>query len=61
MWYEKLALVLAAIGGINWGLTELGWNLVDNLFSWAGATVISIIYYIVGLAGLYALFLVFKK
>ena len=61
MWYERLALVLAAIGAINWGLTEMGWNLVDALFSWGGSTLLSVIYYIVGIAGLYALFLAFKK
>ena len=61
MWYQKLALVLAAIGAINWGLAELGWNLVDGLFSWGGAMLISIIYYVVGLAGLYSLFLIFKE
>jgi len=61
MWYEKLAIVLAAVGAINWGLTELGWNLVESVFSWAGAMVISIIYYIVAVAGLYALFLAFKN
>lgn len=61
MWYKNLALVLAAIGAINWGLTELGWNLVEAVFSWAGATVVSIIYYIVALAGIYALILAFKK
>ncbi len=61
MWYEKLALVLAAIGAINWGLTELGWNLVEGILSWAGAIVVSIVYYIVAVAGLYALFLAFKS
>lgn len=61
MWYEKLALVLAAIGAINWGLTELGWNLVEELFSWGGSTLLAVIYYIVGIAGLYALFLAFKE
>lgn len=61
MWYEKLALVLAAIGAINWGLAELGLNLVELIFSWAGATVVSIVYYIVAVAGLYALFIAFKK
>ncbi|MEX2017626.1 MAG: DUF378 domain-containing protein [Candidatus Pacearchaeota archaeon] len=61
MWYEKLALVLAAIGALNWGLAELGWNLVEAIFSWAGAVVVSIIYYIVALAGLYVLVMAFKK
>jgi uncharacterized membrane protein YuzA (DUF378 family) len=61
MWYEKLALVLAAIGAINWGLTELGWNLVEGIFSWAGTMVVSIVYYLVAVAGIYALFIAFKK
>ena len=55
MWYEKLALVLAAVGALNWGLAELGWNLVEAIFSWAGTMVIAVIYYIVALAGLYTL------
>ena len=61
MWYEKLALVLAAIGALNWGLAELGWNLVDAAFSWVGTTVVSVVYYIVALAGLYTIFLAFKE
>ena len=61
MWYEKLALVLAAVGALNWGLAELGWNLVEAIFSWAGAAVVSVVYYIIALAGLYVLFSAFKK
>lgn len=61
MWYEKLALILVAVGALNWGLDELGWNLVEAIFSWAGATVVSVVYYIVALAGLYVLFLAFKE
>jgi uncharacterized membrane protein YuzA (DUF378 family) len=60
MWYEKTALVLAAIGAINWGLTELGWNAVDSLIgSWSGL-VASIVYYVIGLCGIYALIKAFK-
>lgn len=60
-WYEKTALVLAAIGAINWGLTAIGWNAVSNLIgSWAGATVESIVYYVVALCGIWALVKVFK-
>ena len=59
-WYEKTALVLAAIGAINWGLTELGWNAVDALIgSWSAMTA-SIVYYIVGLCGIWALIKIFK-
>lgn len=59
-WYEKTALVLAAIGAINWGLTELGWNAVDALIGSWSTIVASIIYYIVGLCGIWALIKVFK-
>lgn len=61
MWYAKLAYILAAVGALNWGLAELGWNLVDTVFGWAGAVVVSIVYYLVALAGLYVLVMAFKK
>ena len=60
VWYEKTALILAAIGAINWGLAELNWNAVEKLLSWAGALTISIVYYVVALCGIYALIKVFK-
>ncbi|VVB80528.1 Uncharacterised protein [uncultured archaeon] len=59
-WYEKTALVLSAIGAINWGLATLGWDAVKNLVgSWwpMGAT---IVYYVVALCGIYALVVAFK-
>ena len=60
-WWQKTALVLAAIGAINWGLTELGWYAVTSLIgSWAGATVESIVYYVVAICGIYALSKAFK-
>jgi len=60
MWYEKTALVLVAIGAINWGLTELGWNAVTGLLGWAGGVMVSIVYYLVAIAGIYALVQAFK-
>ena len=59
-WWQKTALVLAAIGAINWGLNELGWNAVTGLLGWAGDTVVMIVYYLVGLCGVYALVKAFK-
>jgi uncharacterized membrane protein YuzA (DUF378 family) len=54
--WAKVAIILAAIGAINWGLAELGFNAVSVLIgSWAGATIESIVYYLVGLCGIYAL------
>jgi uncharacterized membrane protein YuzA (DUF378 family) len=58
-WYAKTALVLAAIGAINWGLAELNFNVVEKILgSWP--TVVSIIYYLVALCGIYALIKAFK-
>ena len=59
MWYEKTAAVLVAIGAINWGLAELGWNVVQALLgSWP--MLVTIVYYLVGLSGVWALYKVFK-
>lgn len=56
---EKIALILAAIGAINWGLDALGYNIV-NLILGSLPTIESIVYYIVGLCGIYALINAFK-
>jgi uncharacterized membrane protein YuzA (DUF378 family) len=54
-WYEKTALILVAIGAINWGLVQLGWNAVDSLIgSWSPGLAI-VIYWIVALCGVWAL------
>jgi len=59
-WYEKTALVLSAVGAINWGLDKLGWNAVENLIgSWSSGTALAI-YYIVALCGIFALVKVFQ-
>ena len=58
-WLEKTALVLAAVGAINWGLTELGWNAVDSILGFV-SWLPMIVYYIVALCGIYALVKVFK-
>ena len=59
-WYEKTALVLAAIGAINWGLTALGWNAVDALIGSWSATVALVVYLLVGLCGIWALVKAFQ-
>jgi len=53
---DKLAYLLLIIGGFNWGL--VGWlkyNLVDKIFG-VSSTGSRIIYAIVGLASLYAIY-----
>jgi len=54
MWYKKTALVLAAIGAINWGLNELGWNAVDKLLGFVDWLPM-LVYYLVAISGIYAL------
>ena len=55
----KLALLLAIVGAINWGLIGFfGWNLVDAIFGGgareATSTASRVVYALVGLAGLVA-------
>ncbi len=50
--WKSTLLLLAYIGAINWGLTELGFNAVEQLLgfiSWLPA----LIYYVVAIGGLY--------
>jgi uncharacterized membrane protein YuzA (DUF378 family) len=56
-WWKKVALVLAAIGAINWGLAALNFNVVELIF---GVSISTYIYYLVGLCGIYALVKAFK-
>ncbi len=58
-WLEWVVVVLVIVGSINWGLTALGWNLVDSIFG-MGSTVSQIIYILVGLSGIYMIFTVKK-
>lgn len=58
-WLDWLTLILVIIGGLNWGLVALGWNLVDAVFG-AGSTLSGIVYGLVGLSALYDIFLIKK-
>lgn len=55
-WLDWIALILVIIGGLNWGLTALNWNLVDAVFG-AASTLATIIYALVGLSAIYVIFL----
>jgi uncharacterized membrane protein YuzA (DUF378 family) len=46
---HKIAFILIVIGGLNWGLVALGYNVVDML----GTTLAKIIYLLVGLSAIY--------
>ena len=50
-----VAWVLLVIGGLNWGLDALGWNLVNALLgSWP--SLVKLVYILVGLSALLELF-----
>lgn len=58
---DWIALVLVIIGAINWGLVGLfNLNLVSTIFS-TMAVIEKIVYVLVGLAGLYTIYIVAKK
>lgn len=47
-----VSFILLVVGGLNWGLTALGWNVVNMLLgSWP--MVETIVYVLVGLAAIY--------
>ena len=59
---NKTALVLIIIGAINWGLIGLfGFDLVAALFGGQMSVISRIIYSIVGIAGLWAITILFKR
>lgn len=49
------AFILVIIGGLNWGLTAFGWNVVSMILgSWP--TLEMIVYLLVGVSALYLVF-----
>lgn len=58
---DIVALVLAIVGGLNWGLVGFfKFDLVAWLFGGAETVMARIIYALVGLAALYLLFVIGK-
>ena len=59
---DKIALVLVIIGALNWGLIGIfSFDLVAFLFGGQAAIVSRIVYTLVGLAGIWAISLLFKE
>ncbi len=59
---DNLSLVLIIIGALNWGSIGLfGFDLVGSLFGGQGAAISRIIFSLVGLAGLWAITLLFRE
>jgi hypothetical protein len=60
---DWVALVLAIIGGLNWGLVAIGANL--ELFTLLGlgmdGAIARVVYGLIGLSALYTIYYLFKK
>jgi uncharacterized membrane protein YuzA (DUF378 family) len=57
---DWIALILVIVGAINWGLVGLfGFNLVESILN--VGTLTNIVYDLVGLAGLWTIYLASKK
>lgn len=58
---DRIALSLAIIGGLNWGLVGLfRFDLVAYLFGGQTATASRVVYTIVGLAAIWCISLLFR-
>jgi len=51
---DWIALILIIVGGLNWGLVALNWNLVDAIFG-VGSLIATIVYALVGLSAIYVI------
>ena len=57
--HNKICLVLAIIGAVNWGLVGLfDFNLVTTIFE-AGSMMVKVIYTLVGISGLVSIGILF--
>ena len=58
---DKIALILAIIGGLNWGSIGIfGFDLVAFLFGGSASTVSRVVYTLVGLAAVGWISLLFR-
>ncbi|MBI5400513.1 MAG: DUF378 domain-containing protein [Candidatus Yonathbacteria bacterium] len=49
---HMIAFILLVVGGLNWGLDALGYNVVDMVLG-AGSTAGKVAYLLVGLSAVY--------
>lgn len=56
---DIIALILVIVGGLNWGLVALNFNLVDAIFG-SMQWLVTIIYLLVGLSAIYLAFVTTK-
>lgn len=58
---DKIALIIAIIGGLNWGCIGLfQFDLVAWIFGGSGSMLARIIYTVVGLAAIWCISLLFR-
>ncbi len=57
---DLIALVLVIIGGLNLGIAGFGYNVIEKLLG-AGSLITNIIYWLIGLAALYSIYMAVKK
>lgn len=59
---DKIALILAIIGGLNWGSIGIfGFDLVAFIFGGSGSAVSRVVYTLVGLAAVWCISLLFRN
>lgn len=59
---DKIALILAIIGGLNWGSIGIfGFDLVAFAFGGSGSAVSRVVYTLVGLAAVWCISLLFRE
>lgn len=59
---DKIALVLAIVGGLNWGSIGIfGFDVVAFLFGGANSALSRVVYTLVGLAAIWCISLLFRE
>ncbi len=60
--FDKIALILLIIGGLNWGLVGIfSFDLVAWLFGGTGAILSRVVYILVALAAVWCITLLFRE
>ena len=59
---DRIALILAIIGGLNWGSVGIfGFDMIAALFGGQAGTISRVFYTLVGLAALWCISLLFRE
>ncbi len=60
--FDKICLILAIIGTLNWGLVGIfSFDLVAWIFGGSGAILSRIVYTVIALAGIWCISLLFRN